>query len=252
MPANARPRDPGSAGPSFFASLPMEVNFHLIRHGESEGNALGRVQGLLDAPLTATGRAQAAALGAWLGDKGLRAVLSSPLSRALETARIAAALAGGPAVAANGLFVEMDAGAFSGLTLAEAEERYPEAYDRFNRESWEAVPGAERADSLYARAMGCWEALRSAAAASGGDVAAVTHGGLIQWLLKATFGLRSWMPIVTAGTCGVFLLEVRPGGKGGQAYMNWRLVNFEPGPAAPGSVPRKALAGSRPPRNTPL
>jgi broad specificity phosphatase PhoE len=225
------------ADSAFFGALPRDAKFYLIRHGESEGNAQGRVQGRIDSPLTRRGREQAADLGEWLRDKAVKTMVASPLSRALETARIAAATAGIPSVRGDGLFVEIDAGSFSGLTMAEAERLHPSEYASFVRESWEAVPGAERAAQLYGRAMDCWGALRAEAAESGGDVVAVTHGGMIQWLIRVTFGLRSWMPIFSAHNCGVFLLDVRPGAAGSPAYMNWRLVNFVPGPGAAASRP---------------
>ena len=67
-----------------------------MRHGQTVANARRVVQGLRDFPLDATGRAQAAALGAWLADKGIDRVLSSPLQRASETAGIVTAGLGLP------------------------------------------------------------------------------------------------------------------------------------------------------------
>ena len=64
----------------------------LLRHGESEGNAQGRMQGRRDYPLSAFGREQAALAAAFIAGSrlSLNAVYSSPLKRALETASILA------------------------------------------------------------------------------------------------------------------------------------------------------------------
>src|SRR4029079_1195948 len=63
----------------------------LARHGETDWNREGRFQGHADPPLNGTGRAQAAQLAAGRADVELSAVYSSPLRRALETARVVAA-----------------------------------------------------------------------------------------------------------------------------------------------------------------
>ena len=66
---------------------------YLVRHGESEWNRIGRIQGRLESPLTGIGRAQAAALGRMLRevlpDPGID-IVASPLERAFETATIIA------------------------------------------------------------------------------------------------------------------------------------------------------------------
>src|SRR6478609_11898807 len=72
------------------ARPPMEIM--LLRHGESEGNAQGRMQGRRDFPLSALGREQAARAAAFIRSSGLslHAVYTSPLKRASETAAIVA------------------------------------------------------------------------------------------------------------------------------------------------------------------
>ena len=67
----------------------MSVIIHLIRHAESEANAGGTVAGWTDAPLTARGRAQAAALREVVRPDEYSGVWSSDLSRARDTANIA-------------------------------------------------------------------------------------------------------------------------------------------------------------------
>lgn len=64
------------------------ITFYLFRHGETDWNAEGRFQGHLDIPLNDRGREQARQLGHSPGLKDLQAILSSDLSRAVETAKI--------------------------------------------------------------------------------------------------------------------------------------------------------------------
>ena len=73
------------------------TRFFLVRHGETEWNRLRKIQGVSDIPLNDTGRAQAAALGDILSKHRFDLIVSSPLSRARETALIVAAKLGMPA-----------------------------------------------------------------------------------------------------------------------------------------------------------
>ena len=61
--------------------------FYYVRHGETDWNRDGRFQGQTDIPLNAAGVAQVSAAGARIGELAIEGICSSPLSRALETAR---------------------------------------------------------------------------------------------------------------------------------------------------------------------
>ncbi|HOX31420.1 MAG TPA: histidine phosphatase family protein [Spirochaetales bacterium] len=230
------PAAAGAVDGSFFASLREETRFFILRHGQSEGNARLVIQGKLDFPLDGAGRSQARAAGEWLASRGIEEVISSPLARAAETARIVAAACGLGESSLHGSLAELDTGIFSGLSLEEAKERFPGPYAEFESRSWEGVPGAESQEALYGRALEAWELLRGRAAAGRRRIACVSHGGFIQWLLRSTFGCRSWMPLVPTGNCGVFELLVAPTGAGRPAYLQWHLVNFQPA-AALASLP---------------
>lgn len=226
-----------SIGPSFFKDLPEPTTFYILRHGETTANAESRIQGRSEHPLNANGRAQALDLAEHLRGKGVRRLFHSPLSRAAETAGIVAAGIGIARPEPEPLLAELDTGRFTGLTWAEIRERYPAECAAFDYLSWEAVPDAESAEAMYGRALAAWARLREAARESGGPVAAVTHGGTIQWLFRATFGCRSWMPLVTTGNCCVFELRVKAEGGGKPAYMQWKEVNLLPRGDAPRTPP---------------
>jgi broad specificity phosphatase PhoE len=223
------------ADSNFFSPLQEETHFYFVRHGQSEGNAKGMFQGRLDLPLDETGREQARAAAKWLMKEGVDALFSSPLARAAQTAgEIALACSLGE-VRTDPLFAEIDTGIFTGLGFSASRERYPDVYAAFEGHSWEAVPGAERAEALYGRAMQAWSMLRDHALSGSKAVACVSHGGFMQWLIRATFGCHSWMPLLTTANCGIFELLVDPK-PGGPAYLHWRHMNFQaPEPSAPQS-----------------
>jgi broad specificity phosphatase PhoE len=148
----------------------------IARHGQSDWNAARRWQGHADRPLTEKGREQAHALAARLAHIELEAVYSSDLRRARETAA---------AVAENqGLDLqedpdlrEVDVGSWSGLTRAEAEERFPEAFAR-----WKAgYPGWEDGETYEAMTDRVIAAVKRIAAAHTDErVLIVSHGGPIR------------------------------------------------------------------------
>ena len=88
----------------------------LVRHGETEWNRVGRVQGRSDIPLNDTGRAQARETGRRLADGAFDAIVASPLSRAAETARIIADELRTPDVELIDALVERDYGGAEGMT----------------------------------------------------------------------------------------------------------------------------------------
>lgn len=143
----------------------------LLRHGQSEWNALGRWQGHADPPLTALGRAQALAASRAIG--AVDAVVASDLQRARDTAGIVADQLGMGPVAIDVRLRERHAGEWTGLTRAEIDERYP-GYLADGRRP----PGWEDADTLAERVIAALHDVR--AAVPGGDVLAVTHSGVIR------------------------------------------------------------------------
>ncbi|WOF24473.1 histidine phosphatase family protein [Microbacterium betulae] len=152
----------------------------LVRHGQTDWNLLGRVQGRTDIPLNDTGREQARAAAEALRDGGYTAIVASPLTRAKETAEIIAnALGLAHPVLFDGL-VERDYASAEGLTA--------EDLSALRRRAMGA--DAETDEDVAARAV---DALRSAATAhadagSAGPLIAVAHGGLIRVLIAVASG----------------------------------------------------------------
>ena len=114
----------------------------LVRHGETDQNRDGRVQGASNASLNSTGRSQAQALGHSLREVPLDAVYSSPQARALETAKAIAQRHGLLTRVEDGLR-EVDVGELDGLTGEEMRERYPDFMKEWMRNVYPLrMPGA--------------------------------------------------------------------------------------------------------------
>jgi broad specificity phosphatase PhoE len=196
---------------AFFAPLKKQTRFLLIRHGKSEGNAAGIFQGRKDYPLSDIGREQAAAVGRTPASCQDAVVFCSPLSRARETAEIAARIGGLRPPAVRDELIELDTGSFTGRSWNEIREPNGLEWVSFRSRSWEGVAGAEREAALYARAIAAWAVMRDAALETGAScVVAVTHGGFLQWLIRATFGCRTWFPLVPIENCCVYRLRSEP------------------------------------------
>ena len=106
------------------------TELYLVRHGETDWNRQRRIQGLTDIPLNDTGREQARMTGMLLARRRFPgaqwdAVLTSPLSRAAETAAIIAGELGLPAPVSIATMVERNYGEAEGLDFVELERRFP-------------------------------------------------------------------------------------------------------------------------------
>lgn len=111
-----------------------ETRLILVRHGETEWNRDGRIQGQLDVVLSEVGRAQAKRLAKRLAGEELAAVYTSDLARASETAAIVAEPHGLTPVLVRQLR-EVCLGVWQGLTMAEVQERYAENYTAWRADS---------------------------------------------------------------------------------------------------------------------
>jgi broad specificity phosphatase PhoE len=179
----------------------------LARHGETDWNREQRFQGHADPPLNQTGRAQAVDLSVALAAEPLAAVYTSPLRRALETAEIVAAAHGQEPVTVDAL-MEVDVGAWQGLTRADIEERYPDQFARWlDHVDGFGFTDGESYEELGARVI---PALLGLAAIHPGErILAVTHGGPIRTALARVDSL-SYAEARTAGPTivNVFVVEL--------------------------------------------
>ena len=161
----------------------------LIRHGETDWNNEGRVQGHSDTPLNANGLAQARQLAARIAtEETFAAMYASPLVRARVTAEIIAQQCGIAPILDDRLKEQM-LGAFEGLTGAEFEQRFPEIFAAWRADPLGSpLPGQEKRDDFRRRVQSFLDDLR-ARHADGACVAIVTHGGTIGMMLATLIGL---------------------------------------------------------------
>jgi probable phosphoglycerate mutase len=178
----------------------------LLRHGRTEWNATGRFQGQLDSPLDASGAAQASAAAVALSPMRPKAIITSDLARAADTAATVAAGTGlTPVVDAR--LREIYLGHWQGLTRAEAREQFPDEYAR-----WQAGEDARRGDGETYAEVGA----RAVAAIDehlqrlGPDrlLIAVTHGGTARATIGTLLGMEPdrWWRIAPLGNCRWALL----------------------------------------------
>lgn len=176
----------------------------LARHGETVWHVQNRFAGRTDVALTEKGLAQGVQLAAWAHNAGLNAVWSSPLSRAVLTARPAADAAGLP-LQVDERLLELDFGRGEGMIHAEMRKEFPDAYAAFLLDPVKHhLPGGE--DPVHAAERGA-AALRDIAQASDPNSRAlvVAHNTLLRLVLCSLLGIslsryRSIFPSFANGT----------------------------------------------------
>lgn len=183
----------------------------LIRHGETDWNAVQRIQGRTDIPLNATGEQQAQCVAEYFSQHTIHAVYSSDLSRAIQTASPLANRLG-IEVRQNAAFAERDFGIFQGLTSDEIAKAHPTDYDRWqSREPAFAPAGGESLSRFQARVEAAIKGLVQRH--SGESIAVVTHGGFLDMVYRLGFDLpmeraRDWK-IPNAGIQEILLAPAK-------------------------------------------
>lgn len=152
----------------------------LIRHGLTDWNAIGRIQGRSDIPLNAEGRRQAALLADRLAAEPLKwdFVITSGLSRAEETGRIIAKKLGIPVYDPDSRLLERSFGKAEGLTLDERESLFGKEWDK-------QEIGQEKEQEVRSRALSFMADL--AERFHDKNVLVVAHGGLLAQLYLALY-----------------------------------------------------------------
>ena len=172
----------------------------LVRHGQTAVNAEGRLQGRIDAPLTALGRRQAAASATALGAEVAR-VVTSPLLRARQTAEELRLPASVP-VEVDERWIELDYGEWDGQPLRSMSTA---GWDDWRADPGFAPPGGESLVALAARVQAACRDLAEEAAER--DVVVVSHVSPIKAAVAWALGVgpeTSWrMFLDVAAVCRI-------------------------------------------------
>jgi len=163
-----------------------------IRHGETDWNVAGRLQGRHDVPLNIRGRAQASHCGEVLRDLLARQgrdpatmdYLSSPLRRARQTMEQARAAMGLPVDVYHVVpeLSEISFGEWEGFTIAQLRSRDPQRLDAREHDKWRFLPPGGESYEMVAARMGVWYTTL------GRDAVVTAHGGTAR-------GLMAWLGV---------------------------------------------------------
>jgi broad specificity phosphatase PhoE len=186
-------------------SLPQVI---LLRHGQTDHNKDGIMQGLLDVPLNRQGEQQADLVAKWLGNRyQFDQIYSSNLQRAKQTAVAIADRQDCP-LSPEPALREIDVGKWQGLTYRAAQEQDPELWQQLLQDPMHVKrPGGESFVDVYQRVTAWWQ--RTVEPLTDEVCCIVTHGVPVRAILAyaldvdpADFGLR-----LSLANTGVSTLE---------------------------------------------
>lgn len=192
----------------------------LMRHGETDWNAQGRLQGHRDIPLNAVGVAQAAAAAPSVAALAPQVILSSDLSRARSTAAEVATLTG-LVVASDARLRETSMGRWEGLTRDDVTAGWPGEWEKWRATSaHNSPPEGESRWEVAGRAGQVVDELDSTDCAR---ALLVAHGGLIVGLTGRLLELPAdaWATLIGIGNCHWVVLHRFMG--------SWRLHSYNAG-----------------------
>jgi probable phosphoglycerate mutase len=164
----------------------MMTRLYLVRHGATQLTAEGRFAGSVGVDLSDEGRWQAEHLGDRLKGEGISAAYTSPLSRALDTARIICTACSLQPIHRDGLR-EIGHGHWEGLTRVDVEARFGAEYAAWEEDPFTFAPeGGESGVAVLARAL---PVVREIVTTHAGErVLVVSHKATIRLLLSSLLG----------------------------------------------------------------
>ena len=184
----------------------MATTLLLIRHGQTDWNAIGRWQGHTDIPLNEVGQFQAQALANRLRDWPIHTVYSSDLQRAAATAQQIARTHNIP-LCLEPAWRERFAGRVEGLTRAEIQAQLPDVWAVMMQGNAEAPEGESYAE-LRERVAAAYHQI--IAQHPNQMVAIVSHGGTLHNLISYVLGFspQQSIPFSLRGNTGLSIVQV--------------------------------------------
>ncbi len=193
-----------------------QLNIYVVRHGQTDWNKDGRIQGGTDNPLNATGREQAAALVRTLADVKLDAIYTSSHQRARQTAAV---FEGRAPINAMDELRERFFGKFEG---ANDKDTAIVADWNKRRFSWsDDMEGGETLESQSRRAEAALKTIREKHK-DGGTIVIVGHGGINPLLVSQLIGVppQEGASAINQGNDEIYRVEIAKGG----STSIWKLI----------------------------
>lgn len=160
------------------------MNIYLIRHGQTDWNTAGKIQGSTDIPLNETGRLQARMLAEGMKARPVVRIFSSTLGRAMETAGTVGRMQQVEVEPVEGL-EEVGFGKWEGMTWADIQVRYPEEYRRWCLNPVEvSPPGGELQVEIRRRCKTAVDTILEKTNRIKGDIAIVSHGATLAYMIE--------------------------------------------------------------------
>lgn len=196
----------------------------LLRHGQTDYNVAGRMQGHLESMLTPTGLDQAARVAPVIAAMAPDRLVTSDLRRATDTADAVGAACSLP-VKVDIRLRETHLGDWQGLSVSEVEDGWPGAIAEWRSDPRWAPPGGESRIDVVRRARPVVEEL-DAELDWPSTAVLVAHGGLIAGLVSGLLELppSAWPAIGGIGNCRWAVLARR------DDHPRWRLAGYNVGP----------------------
>ena len=183
----------GSASPCSPGEIGWDMRIYVVRHGETEANALGIFQGRMDGKLAESGRELARVTGRALAGVAFDAAFSSPLSRARLTAREMLGESGNGSVPLriDDRLLEIHMGDYEGRRFRPGEREVDAELCRLFFEDpfrFPGFPGGEDAGDVCARTQGFLRELAEGRLGDFENVLVSTHGFALRAMLNGLYG----------------------------------------------------------------
>ena len=192
----------------------IETNFGLFRHGQTDWNINFLLQGITDIPMNTTGMEQVKTAARAINKDDWDLILTSPLTRAKQTAEIIVETLGFDAVIEEDLLIERSFGEAEGLSYEQWREKYS---------SLDEVPGGESRSMLLSRSQLLLDTISNQY--KGKRVLAISHGALIRTLIAIASNHE--LPRDGERLANASLNIV------GQYQQSWQVVDYQLEPLRP-------------------
>lgn len=183
------------------------LRLYFMRHGETVWNTERRYQGMTDIELSDEGIRQAECVAERFKNIHIDKIYSSPLKRAMLTAKPIAEDKGLEIIAEDA-FREIHFGEWEGMTVPDLTEKYGDSYINFIREPHNyGFPGEENIDNVIKRIK---PRIDDIIENDDGNVLIISHGGIIRLMIMYIMGLdNSWFTKMWINNTGISIIEIK-------------------------------------------